>query len=402
MAQTVFGPVGLNRAQVESAVDFRGLTVFNVRDPRFGAVGDGVTDDTQAIQAAIDATPQSGPYDQAIVYVPPGAYRITDTIDLSDRAGTRILGAGLPFWNSTGAGTVSNHGSKFIVDGAITAFLIDSGSPTSIHQEGVAFEYLGFEQDPPSARTATAVQIDRTNRWRFIRCMFKGFATAIRVDSHVTTDSPNNDNAWSHLEDVHFIANTRSLETVHTYGLTVVSGATISDDGDTGFYLANGESVRIIGHKFDGGIGIDYRSGSYAKIAFCIFERCTIGLRIGVEERHGWDDPSFNADSRFITVDGNAFAGSGSSDGAVQIDLQTHARSIVFVGNYMTNTQTKVNDVSHGGHLWLGHLSDGDLGLRLPDLGFLPPVGAAGEMIVNGGKLYIHNGTSWVVVGTQT
>ena len=57
----------------------------SVRD--FGAVGDGVTDDTAAIQAAIDAAIYNGTNSsanglKAIVYIPPGVYRITDTIHL--------------------------------------------------------------------------------------------------------------------------------------------------------------------------------------------------------------------------------------------------------------------------------------------------------------------------------
>lgn len=49
--------------------------VVNVRD--YGAVGDGVADDTAAIQAAIDATANLG-----TVFFPKGTYKITDTIDI--------------------------------------------------------------------------------------------------------------------------------------------------------------------------------------------------------------------------------------------------------------------------------------------------------------------------------
>jgi len=51
---------------------------FNVQD--YGAVGDGTTDDTAAIQAAIDASVAAG---GGTVYLPPGEYRTTAPIDIT-------------------------------------------------------------------------------------------------------------------------------------------------------------------------------------------------------------------------------------------------------------------------------------------------------------------------------
>ena len=48
--------------------------IFNVRDARFGAVGDGEADDTRAIQAALAAAGQTG---GGTVYLPQGLYRLT-------------------------------------------------------------------------------------------------------------------------------------------------------------------------------------------------------------------------------------------------------------------------------------------------------------------------------------
>lgn len=60
--------------------------VINVKDPAFGALGDGVTDDTTAITAA-NAAAAGRP-----VYFPPGTYKIT-TLSLSD-VNLNWLGAG--------------------------------------------------------------------------------------------------------------------------------------------------------------------------------------------------------------------------------------------------------------------------------------------------------------------
>ncbi len=73
---------------------------------RYGATGDGVTDDTAAIQEAADAVSSGG-----VLYFPPGQYVISDTIEFgrfsvggdhnvrgyaSSRHGIRILGGGDP------------------------------------------------------------------------------------------------------------------------------------------------------------------------------------------------------------------------------------------------------------------------------------------------------------------
>lgn len=59
---------------------------LGVRDT--GAVGDGVADDTDAIQAAIDALPAAG----GVVYLPTGTYKLTDALTL--RSNLTVLGDG--------------------------------------------------------------------------------------------------------------------------------------------------------------------------------------------------------------------------------------------------------------------------------------------------------------------
>lgn len=65
------GPLATVRARLD-AMDARVATV-NVKDPVYGALGDGATDDTAAIQAAINALPARG----GTVYFPPGDYRVS-------------------------------------------------------------------------------------------------------------------------------------------------------------------------------------------------------------------------------------------------------------------------------------------------------------------------------------
>jgi hypothetical protein len=66
---------------------------FDVR--WYGAVGDGTADDTAAVQAALDAAAAAGPFDGSYtgvtVYFPAGAYKITDTLEVT--GSTPLVGA---------------------------------------------------------------------------------------------------------------------------------------------------------------------------------------------------------------------------------------------------------------------------------------------------------------------
>ncbi|OYY06645.1 MAG: hypothetical protein B7Y67_18785, partial [Polynucleobacter sp. 35-46-11] len=57
----------------------------------FGAVGDGVTDDTPSIQAAINAVKAAG---KGAIYIPPGTYLISSALILTGVSNMLIYGAG--------------------------------------------------------------------------------------------------------------------------------------------------------------------------------------------------------------------------------------------------------------------------------------------------------------------
>ena len=77
-----------------SISDVRGGAVISLSD--FGAVGDGVTDDTAAIQAAIDAAQGTFQGDPAALssIVAYGNFRITDSLVLDDMQGFTLSGGG--------------------------------------------------------------------------------------------------------------------------------------------------------------------------------------------------------------------------------------------------------------------------------------------------------------------
>jgi hypothetical protein len=79
---------------------------YNVRSPAFGAAGNGSTDDTTAIQAAITAAISGG---GGIVCIPPGSYKTTSTIT-GQLGGTSVV-----IWMDPGA-KISYYGSGDCLD----------------------------------------------------------------------------------------------------------------------------------------------------------------------------------------------------------------------------------------------------------------------------------------------
>jgi hypothetical protein len=92
-AGVVYNPSGTGAVATNVQTKLR--ESVSVKD--FGAVGDGTTDDTAAIQAAIDAS--------ANVYIPAGTYKITSALVVNRLGGSSIMGAGIGITTIDNAGT---------------------------------------------------------------------------------------------------------------------------------------------------------------------------------------------------------------------------------------------------------------------------------------------------------
>jgi hypothetical protein len=87
---------------VASMLLFADYDAVSAKDSRFGAVGDGASDDTAPLQAALDHCfgPSEAPHGTANVrenkalYVPPGHYKISTPLTIKYLHGARIIGAG--------------------------------------------------------------------------------------------------------------------------------------------------------------------------------------------------------------------------------------------------------------------------------------------------------------------
>ena len=108
---------------VQRTVENKLNDVVSVKD--FGAVGDGTTDDTSAIQAALDAA--------ASVFIPAGTYLVSSTLRI--KTGFKSLqgaGDGATRLKTTGQNTILHVGPDTVVDVTTTA--------NHIAVQGIRFE----------------------------------------------------------------------------------------------------------------------------------------------------------------------------------------------------------------------------------------------------------------------
>jgi len=80
---------GNGTAELSQTVETVLQNYVSVKD--FGTIGDGVADDTAAIQAALNSIPATG----GMLYLPPGTYKTTSTLTLLGKSNVTVFGAGM-------------------------------------------------------------------------------------------------------------------------------------------------------------------------------------------------------------------------------------------------------------------------------------------------------------------
>lgn len=163
-----------------------------------GAIGNGVADDTAAIQAAIAALPASG----GVVYFPPGKYMISAPLmPANGTANIILMGAG-----GRNAGNAGNAGASRIVytaTGSDSALNFGSTAGTQIRNlciEHTSTTYSGrlidlrnttgsdsayslvedcYLAGPTGSATATGIDLDRATRVTISRCAMYAFGVCI-------------------------------------------------------------------------------------------------------------------------------------------------------------------------------------------------------------------------------
>ena len=109
-------------------IKFNNLDIVNVKD--YGALGDGVEDDTAAIQAAITAAQSSDVC--KLVFFPSGIYRITDTLDIGYVGDKKLSSISI-----MGAG---QYNSQILCDGDFDAIVYE-GDDTIPNNDGYLYGF---------------------------------------------------------------------------------------------------------------------------------------------------------------------------------------------------------------------------------------------------------------------
>jgi hypothetical protein len=275
--------------------------VFNVLE--YGAVGDGVTDDTAAIQAAADAVEAAG---GGVLYIPTGHYIISACLFLG--SGTIMRGAGMQAsrieaapWESWTGGFYSmvrnrnhNNTGRVISDENITV-------------EYLFFDYSNFGTVPGGGAHAVGMRYVRNVRVQFVRAR----------------------------------------------------------DGENLNAFLGCEDTLVFGCHATGQINCPYDQWAGAGYARVIGNFCDVEFAVQVANFNGIGDGLFTQTSSNIIISGNQFisrrTSNPSSISLAPLGTASATRRIIISGNDLTNvriaTEGNTSDVIIDGNLMRGNVN---------------------------------------------
>ena len=192
---------------VNRTVETKLQEFVSVKD--FGAVGDGVTDDTAAIQAAINY----GVLQSNVVLMPSGNYLVTDTLDIpmytqikgehhhqnSVSYGVQPKGTKITFAPTTAKTLFQASGSKLLGGFYRSSYLI----------EGL---YLSGNSTDASGNSVYALDIDSITYSSFRDLAIDGFRTGIRVYASINNRFEHVHIANSYIQNVLYDGGTSTTD----------------------------------------------------------------------------------------------------------------------------------------------------------------------------------------------
>jgi len=285
--------------------------IINVRD--YGAKGDGVTDDSAAIQSALDL--------QGHIYIPAGTYLINTSLRIKDNTWLFGDGTEATILKEGGAGTtLGTMSTSILVNQA--HFDDNAAGNDSMHVENIAFHGQRSTPIADGAVTATnkgvgGVYFEYASRSRIRDCYFKdgwsgfviegtrtGFSS--QLQNSIFDCTVYNSRSWS-VNGNTGVPRGILISSAYTYmrGCSVNTSATCFYIGgfqvvvdacnaftwtyDNGFYCLAPEltmsNCRAHGNNFGSGITLAYNDG--AQISNCYVKDCSnMGFRIHAPQRN--------------------------------------------------------------------------------------------------------------------
>jgi hypothetical protein len=285
---------------------------------QYGAVGDGVADDTVAIQAAFDAMATS----QGRVYFPRGVYKVSAQLTISNREGFVIEGAGMA--SSQLAPTAALAG--------LGVLKLTNNRDSLIRDLGI----LGHASAP-----AAGIQ--------YHRGAAGGFAPTNNIVSHVLLGSTTADSLTNGVRYTADVDTNNAESVLHNVKILNVTSACVSI-----------EHSNSLGHRFFGltcsapsataSVGVRTNGGSFHAygVAFAVtgWDFDLAGTqRHGSSVTGGYSEGSSNLARMAAVTDGSlaitGFFKKGGAAGPVLIDWAGTTRSVfTLVGSYLTTGGT--------------------------------------------------------------
>jgi hypothetical protein len=333
----------------------------------FGAVGDGVTDDTAAIQAAITAAPVCA----TINFDSKDTYLISAQITVNKRLHLRFNGAKIKEGSNLG---VPLFLCTSFTDGSIDGLTVEGAETPSTYAGASALTYVAVQINSSDRVNVSNVKVfDKSNAVIFSTCN-ECVAESVYLDGVITSYVAADFNSCA----VRFVAGAQNravlcgaenaggavYQTNDGRQLSVV-GAWAQDCWDNGVYISSGFDCTVSGGTFrrlngEGSVGVKARGSGHT-----IFGNTVEGSFAGIQvSGNGVTPDAENANGSGTVVVGNIIRNVTQSGIVVNFQDGYEPRDFTVSNNQLVNVATGGGDnaailLRGNGHYVVGNTVNG-------------------------------------------